>query len=402
MPGTLPRRNFPPSRRLCFKKVRPLTIICDKEKRRMRLFKCQHCGQILYFENQTCIVCSRRLGFIPEISVLSALEPQDNAQNHAWRALAVPGKIYRFCANADFQACNWLIECNAAERYCTACSHNRTVPDLGNFGNLEAWRKIEAAKHRLFYGLLKLRLPLGHSDAGTDRRLSFDFLASMSNPAGKIMTGHDNGLITLAVEEADDVERERRRTAMHEPYRTLLGHFRHEVGHYYWDQLVLDGGKIDFFRKSFGDERVDYSAALQIYYAQGAPPDWPERFISAYASSHPWEDFAETWAHYLHIVDALEMAAAFNINIHPKIAQTQVYDAVADFDPYRTRDFDQMIETWIPLSNALNCLNRTMGLADLYPFVLAPLVIAKLRAIHNLIQATDTPDQEQRVSDQPS
>jgi hypothetical protein len=61
----------------------------------MKLFKCQHCGQIIYFENQKCEKCGHRLGYMPDDSLLSALEPQDNA----WRALAVDGHLYRFCAN---------------------------------------------------------------------------------------------------------------------------------------------------------------------------------------------------------------------------------------------------------------------------------------------------------------
>jgi hypothetical protein len=352
----------------------------------MKLFKCQHCGQILYFENKTCVRCARQLGYIPRAEVLSALESQDGA----WKALAAGDKLYRFCANSAFDACNWLIESTAADRYCDACSHNRTIPDVTILHDLTAWQKIEAAKHRLFYSLLKLRLPLGDSP-NTGARLAFDFPTSPPQSAGpKILTGHDDGLITLAVEEADDVERERRRSAMHEPYRTLLGHFRHEVGHYFWDRLVRDGGRLDSMRQIFGDDRADYGESLQTYYARGAPPNWPERFISAYATSHPWEDFAETWAHYLHIIDTLEMARAFNMNIHPEVESGAGLDAVVDFDPYAGLDFSRVIDTWIPLSNALNCLNRAMGQVDLYPFLLSPPVIIKLRAIHDLVQANKT------------
>ena len=346
----------------------------------MQLFKCQHCGQIVYFENTSCVRCSRRLGFISKLSCLSALESLERE----WRALAAPERAYRFCANAEFDACNWLVESDAQDRFCVACSHNRTIPDLDVPANLSAWREIEVAKHRLFYSLLKLRLPLGNAGDDTDGRLTFDFLASASSSI-RILTGHHNGLITLAVEEADDAERERRRVIMHEPYRTLLGHFRHEVGHYYWDRLVREGGRLDDLREVFGDERVDYGRSLKVYYEQGPPADWPERFISAYATSHPWEDFAETWAHYLHIVDTLEMADSYNLNIHPKAAHDGALDATVEIDPYREADFKRIIETWIPLSNALNSLNRAMGLPDLYPFVLSVPVIEKLSAIHSLI-----------------
>ena len=234
--------------------------------------------------------------------------------------------------------------------------------------NLVAWRKIEIAKHRLFYTLMKLNLPLDERDDDGGERLVFDFLASPPHVDGpRVMTGHDNGLITLALEEADDAEREKRRTAMHEPYRTLLGHFRHEVGHYFWDvwcaTAACRGLPQDFRRR---DARIT-AQALQAYYANGAPPNWQDNFISAYATSHPWEDFAETWAHYLHIVDTLEMARAFGMYVHPRLARPGELDAQVDFDPYRVRDPSPLIETWIPLSNALNSLNRTMGLLGHLP-----------------------------------
>jgi hypothetical protein len=351
----------------------------------MKLFKCQYCGQLLYFENNKCEKCSRRLGYIANAETLSALEPEgDN-----WRARASKGKLYRFCANAQFGVCNWLIEANSPDRYCVACRHNRTVPDTRIDGNVASWRKIEAAKHNLLYTLMKLKLPLdGRDDQDYSRRerLTFDFLASLpSTGAPAVMTGHKNGVITVAVEEADDAERENRRAAMHEPYRTLVGHFRHEVGHYYWDVLVRDGGQTEACRAVFGDERQDYGEALQRYYAMGAPSNWRDNFVSAYATAHPWEDFAETWAHYLHIVDTLEMARAFGMYVNPPLANTGELEAEVDFQPYRAPDVPTLVDTWIPLSNALNALNRTMGQRDAYPFILSPAVIRKLGAVHDLI-----------------
>jgi hypothetical protein len=351
----------------------------------MKLFKCQYCGQLLYFENNKCEKCSRRLGYIANAETLSALEPEgDN-----WRARASKGKLYRFCANARFGVCNWLIETSSPDLYCVACRHNRTVPDTRIDGNVAAWRKIEAAKHNLLYTLMKLRLPLDgrdDQDYSSRERLTFDFLASLpATGAPAVMTGHKNGVITVAVEEADDVERENRRAAMHEPYRTLVGHFRHEVGHYYWDVLVRDGGQTQACRAVFGDERLDYGAALQRYYAVGAPANWRDNFVSAYATAHPWEDFAETWAHYLHIVDTLEMARAFGMYVNPPLAKTGELEAEVDFQPYRAPDVPTLVDTWIPLSNALNALNRTMGQRDAYPFILSPAVIRKLGAVHDLI-----------------
>jgi hypothetical protein len=348
----------------------------------MKLFKCQACDQLLYFENTTCEKCSHRLGYLLEINTLSALEPQDGG----WRALVGGDQHYRFCANAEFAVCNWLVETVSSDNYCLTCRHNRTIPDVSTPDNQLAWRKIEAAKHRLFYTLLRLKLPLDGGAENSAQRLAFDFLAAPLEGIGpKVMTGHDNGLITIALAEADDVERERRRSTMHEPYRTLLGHFRHEVGHYFWDRLVRDGNKLEACRKVFGDERADYGQALQAYYANGAPMNWQDCFVTAYAAAHPWEDFAETWAHYLHIVDTLEMAGAFGMRIHPLLDKMGDLNARIDFDPYLVRDMDQLVDAWLPLSIALNSLNRTMGQPDAYPFVLSSPVIEKLAFMHDTI-----------------
>ena len=273
----------------------------------MKLFTCQHCGQLLYFENTGCERCGRALGFLPELATLSALEQE----GELWRALAAPAKRYRACANAIYDACNWQVEADAEGDYCVSCQHNRTVPDLSVAENVAQWRKLQLAKNRLMYTILKLGLP--HPTEGEDeaRGLGFDFLADPPQPTGdadRVMTGHANGLITIALAEADDAERERRRTAMGEPYRTLLGHLRHEVGHYYWDRLVADRGAFDAFRAMFGDERQDYGEALKAHYARNLADRWDDAYVSSYARAHPWEDFAETWAHYLHIIDTLETA----------------------------------------------------------------------------------------------
>jgi hypothetical protein len=211
--------------------------------------------------------------------------------------------------------------------------------------------------------------------------LAFDFLADGPEP---VFTGHDNGLITINLAEADDAERERRRHQMGEPYRTLLGHFRHEIAHYYWTRLVENSPSLEQFRDLFGDEQRDYGGALQNYYSWGAPADWPERFVSAYASSHPWEDFAETWAHYFHMVDTLETANAFGLIVKPKVSQSVA--ARLDFNPLGS-DMDRLIEAWLPLTFAVNSINRSMGLHDLYPFVLSPPAIAKLAFVHERIRA---------------
>jgi hypothetical protein len=200
------------------------------------------------------------------------------------------------------------------------------------------------------------------------------------------MTGHDNGLITINLAEADDSERERQRHQMGEPYRTLLGHFRHEIAHYYWSRLIASSDRLPEFRDLFGDERKDYARALQDHYAKGPPEDWPSHYVTAYASSHPWEDFAETWAHYFHMVDTLETARAFGVSLRPKVAKGADLTAKIDFDPYRS-EMERIIEAWLPLTFAVNSINRSMGQPDLYPFVVTPTVIAKLTFVHDRIRA---------------
>ena len=350
----------------------------------MKLFKCQSCQQILYFENTVCEQCSHRLGYLPEMEAMSALEPEGDM----WRALASPGASYRLCANAAHDACNWLVDAALAGPFCVCCRHNRTIPDLSDQANLAAWRRIEVAKHRLFYSLLRFELPLLTSNDDSVGALTFDVLAEPLQVDGpRVMTGHDNGLITVALAEADDAFRERNRVDMHEPYRTLLGHFRHETGHYFWDRLVRDGDRLEACRALFGDDTQDYAKALQDYYANGAPADWQSRFVSTYAASHPWEDFAETWAHYLHIVDTLETAHAFGLSTRPGLVSGDELDAVVDFDPYRAVGIVRLIASWLPLSLALNSLNRAMGKADLYPFLFPAPAIEKLGFVHDLVHA---------------
>ncbi|WP_149539625.1 zinc-binding metallopeptidase family protein [Siccirubricoccus phaeus] len=348
----------------------------------MKLFRCQHCSQVLYFENTLCERCGHRLGFLPEAATLSALAPE----GEAWRPLAAPGQRRLFCSNAQYAACNWLAPEDGSEALCAACRHNRIIPDLTVAENLPPWRRIQDAAHRLIYSFQRLKLPLANRIEDPAHGLAFDVLADPpEGSAPPVMTGHEEGLITIALAEADDAERERRRTAMGEPYRTLLGHFRHESGHHYWDLLVRDGGKLEECRAVFGDDSQDYAAALQAHYARGAPPDWQNAYVSAYAAAHPWEDFAETWAHYLHIVDTLEMASAFRLSVQPRVARGDELDTQIEFDPYRVRDVAALVEAWLPLTYAVNSLNRCMGSPDLYPFVLSPPAIEKLGFVHRLV-----------------
>ncbi len=302
-----------------------------------------------------------------------------------WR---MGGSATASAGNQEFGVCNWMVPARSKDAYCAACRHNRTIPDLNVPENLSHWGRIEIAKHRLFYALLRLNLPLASREEDSAHGLAFDFLSDAPLPHGQnVMIGHDNGLITLAVKEADDAERERVRTTMGEPYRTLLGHFRHEVGHYFWDVLVRDADRLDAFRALFGDERTDYGAALQAHYASAPAADWQQNFVSTYASAHPWEDFAETWAHYLHIIDTLETAGAFGLKVKAKPGFKAKFTAAVDFDPYAATTINTLIDAWLPLTFAMNNITRSMGQSDLYPFILTPAVIAKLGYVQTLIRS---------------
>jgi hypothetical protein len=322
---------------------------------------------------------------------MSALEPD---VDDCWRPLALPsqGALYRKCQNYSVeQVCNWMVPADSQETFCVACRFNQTIPDLTVAGNKLLWQRLETAKRRLFYSLLRLGLPLVSKQEDPVAGLAFAFLADadpvfMENT--QAMTGHAQGLITINLAEADDAWRERMRQDMTEPYRTLLGHFRHESGHYYWYRMARQQDWLTAFRRVFGDERVDYASAMQENYRQEASPDWQSQYVSPYAASHPWEDWAETWAHYLHILDVLETAWVFRIRVSPAHEQQDQMTSEPDFDPYRAVSFDQIIDQWLPLTYAMNSLNRSMGQPDLYPFVLAPAVVSKIDFIHKTVHQT--------------
>jgi hypothetical protein len=346
----------------------------------MNLFTCARCSQLLHFENATCLRCGTRLGFLPDRLRLSPIAPGEDGLLVA--DLDDKG-LWQTCGNAGTVDCNWLVPAGTGRDFCDACALNRTIPDLDVAGNLARWTEIEAAKRRLVYALKRLRLPIARQTDETEDGLAFDFVADTEEE--KVLTGHADGLVTVNIAEADSAERERRRVAMDEPYRTLLGHLRHEVGHYYWDVLVREGDKLEATRAMFGDERADYAEALEHHYETGPAPGWEQTHVSDYATAHAWEDFAETWAHYLHMVDTLDTARSFGITVDPAVSTDPANDAQVGRDPYAAEDFDTLVEAWLPLTVALNSLNRSMGQPDLYPFVLPPAVIAKLGFIHALV-----------------
>lgn len=349
----------------------------------MKLFTCETCGQTTHFDNRLCVRCGSSLGFLVEDMTLHALVPEGEG---FWRISPREG-LYRFCDNAVHDVCNWILPADSAHAFCPACRHNRIVPTTDPKG-LERWRRIGAAQRHVFYSILRWKLPHPTREEDPAGGLVFDFLADELDADGNViaaaMTGHEDGLISLRAAEADDEVRESVRVSMDEPYRTLLGHFRHEIGHFYWTQLIRGDATLEEARRLFGDERTDYAAALQHNYEQGPPADWPLNYISTYASCHPAEDFAECWAHFFHIVDTLETARAFGLNTDPK--GHEELEAEVTFDPYRAPNAGRLVESWIPLSVAMNAIQRSMGQPDSYPFVLPPPVVEKLDFINQLVQ----------------
>ena len=354
---------------------------------RSRSYTCQ-CGKPVFFRNSACLSCGAQLGYDPELTTLIALEEGDTPGSLV-RHGDTGGKHYQRCANFDTAAgCNWLLPHGSTEPLCRACCVNRTIPDQSDPQNQMLWGRIELAKRRLMSQLLDLGLPaLSKEKEDPEHGLAFDFLRALPDEP-PVMTGHANGVITLNVEEADDAVREKVRAAMHEPYRTLLGHLRHEVGHYYWDRLIWDSPWLDDFRTLFGDERESYADALKRHYDNGAPADWDQRFVSVYAISHPWEDWAETWAHFLHIEDTLVTALSFGLGAGDVEIDTEPFtkDVLWQPDVAGASEFLELVNAWVELTGVLNELSRSMGVHDFYPFVLNRPVVAKLQFIHCVVR----------------
>lgn len=353
----------------------------------MKTFHCQFCGHPIFFENVECLQCGSALAFLPDRLNMAAIEKLKE-DGDLWRPRTRGRKAaaprYRLCHNHTTQnACNFAVPAADPNPLCVSCRLTRVLPDLSQPDNPVRWYKLEMAKRRLFYTLAKLGLLAPARPDGTADGPIFEFLAD--TPGHQVMTGHAQGVITINVAEADDAERVRRRVEMHEPYRTLLGHLRHESGHYYWDRLIDEGGRTEAFRDVFGDERADYQQALQDHYGRGGTvADWQDRFVSEYASSHPWEDFAETWAHYLHMVDLLETAASYNMRLTVPGQEVEMEEVV---NPLETGspDFNTLVEQWVPLTLLVNSLNRSLGQEDAYPFALSPAAMEKLRYVHDVI-----------------
>ncbi len=345
----------------------------------MKTFHCPACEALVFFENTQCLTCGHTLAFAAD-----RMEMVTVANGEA------PDPDYRLCRNySEHGVCNWAIPADdSPDILCRACALTQIIPTLDSPENRLAWAKLETAKRRVVYAILSLELPLMSKRQEATQGLEFQFLAdtvTVNGDRSRVLTGHDNGLITINVAEADDVYREAQRLKQHEPYRTLLGHFRHEIGHYYWDRLIANSDRLEEFRRLFGDERADYATAVQRHYDEGAPPGWADNFISAYATTHPWEDWAESWAHVMHMVDALETAQAVGLSVKPARRGEPTLSIPSKAPLSRVGDFAQLVTEWSSLTYVLNNLTRGLGLADAYPFVLSGPVIDKLRFVSSIM-----------------
>jgi hypothetical protein len=340
----------------------------------MRDFFCPNCGQHLAFENSVCLCCGSALGFSLDDMALLVITSGTDGEHSG----AVDSRQYQWCANCRVAECNWLVKVNSGmgvvAELCTSCKLTRTRPSDADTTALAAFAAAEKAKRRLVVELHDLKLPIISRDQDPQCGLAFDLLSSQME---KVVTGHNNGVITLDLAEGDDVHREQLRIAMDEPYRTLLGHLRHEIGHYYFDRLVATSADhLRRFRELFADPDTDYQQALDRHYNQGSPAGWKNNYVSSYASMHPSEDWAETFAHYLHIRDTLDTSAAFGFTASGATFERRMLGPSG---------FDTIIKVWLPLAWALNMVNRSMGRPDLYPFLLPQPVLQKMRFIHTVI-----------------
>lgn len=346
----------------------------------MQRFTCE-CGNVLFFTSSRCLKCGETVGYDPASETMQQVRP---------------GSTMVLCENgAKHGVCNWLVPAGARRPLCVACRTNHLIPDLGKEGNVVLWGRMEAAKRRLFYTLLRLGLKLPTKAEDAQAGLAFDIVSTALNPS--ITTGHLNGVITLNLEEADDTYRQINRQNLGESSRTLLRHFRHESAHYLWQRFLsnLDWGdplRVGF-RERFGDEWLDYAQALKAHYARGTLPGWEEQYITPYAASHPWEDWAETWAHYLQIVDGLETCESLGIQVQHLALPLMMLPGEAGTLPaglpqngVADGEFLALLQRWMCLSTVLNEISESLGEPALYPFVISTRVAQKLRLAHHFAQ----------------
>lgn len=330
------------------------------------------CSGLLYLEDLRCDSCGAEVAYHALSGTMVAINGSD---------LHVANRLWHLCINRD-RGCNWLSDGDSSTGQCFGCRIIRTRPNDADLEALNRLADASQSERRLLVQLNSLGLPVDpyfEDDGG----LGFDLLSSEHQ---QVTTGHENGIVTIDLAETSDAYRERLRVQLGEPYRTMLGHFRHEVGHYYEWVLVEQTGWITECRELFGDERASYSAAIDRHYSNGAPEGWHDSFISEYATMHPWEDFAECFAHYLHITDTLSTAASAGMELVPgRDVLPALPLAVSPRSRYGADDFDALMDDWQWVSAFFNRINRSMGEADLYPFTISQQVADKLRFVHRVL-----------------
>ncbi|MFT3798536.1 putative zinc-binding metallopeptidase [Microbacterium sp.] len=334
-------------------------------------YSCSACGSFLILESLTCPGCGAVVGFHRQSRAFFTL-PDEKA------SIDIGGEEFRACSRRSWE-CNWLVGESEQSGRCFSCRLTRRIPPSDDTLALEKLADTAVAKRRLLVQLFELGLPVTPYDE-QEGGLAFDLVSSRSS-GEKVMIGHANGVITIDLAESLDDHRERLRVQLGEPYRTMLGHLRHEVGHYFQNVLVTDW---DECRDLFSDERASYRDAIARHYRTGAPEGWRENYLSEYATMHPWEDFAECFAHYLHITGTLGTAARAGLELHAEHAE----DVAVSITPrlsYADAEMQTMLDDWALASLFFNQINRAMGHRPLYPFTISAAVATKLTYIHRLV-----------------
>ncbi|MGD9996082.1 MAG: putative zinc-binding metallopeptidase [Ilumatobacteraceae bacterium] len=340
----------------------------------MRIFHCDRCGAAVSFSAQRCSACGALLAYVSDARAIRVLlETPDPV---TYEVAGSAGTVWR-CLNTAW-GCNWVTPAESGSEWCRSCRLTRGRPDTEHPEAVEAWRVAEAAKRRLLHQLDGLSLPVEPRSASVPDGLAFD-LVYLPGEGG--ITGHLDGVVTLDLAEVDDRHRDDLRRRFDEPFRTVIGHLRHEVGHYFWGRLVARTDDLDAFRRLFGDESADYRTAIEQYY-RGATGTWDDsRFVSPYAASHPLEDWAETFAHYLHIVDATDTAIGHGLvpEPDPAVSSQEVGPGI-----------DPLLRVWRPINAALGAIADSLGATALYPFDPTGAVVGKLAFVHRQVAACAT------------
>jgi hypothetical protein len=93
------------------------------------------------------------------------------------------------------------------------------------------------------------------------------------------------------------------------------------------------------------------------------------------------------------MIDTLDTARAFGLRIRADAGRVGNLSASISFDPYDQASFSAILEVWLPMTFAVNSINRSMGIDDLYPFIISPEVAGKLTLVHNIVGGYSTTDQ---------